>query len=87
MKPTIRKPTEEEKSQAETWPIWEKEASEFAWDYSDKETCLIIEGQVSVINEDGDEFQFGPGDYVVFPKGMKCRWRVKQDVRKHYNFG
>ena len=39
------------------------------------------------VNEDGQEFQFGPGDYVVFPKGMKCRWQIKQDVRKHYNFG
>ena len=87
MKPEIKKPTEEEKAQAKSWPIWEKEASEFPWEYNDKETCLILEGEVTVTNEDGEEFNFGPGDWVVFPQGMKCKWNIKKAVRKHYNFG
>jgi uncharacterized cupin superfamily protein len=86
MRPEIRKPTDEEKSKAGSWPIWEKEASEFPWEYNDKETCLILEGEVTVTNEDGEEFNFGAGDWVVFPQGMKCKWNIKKDVRKHYNF-
>jgi uncharacterized cupin superfamily protein len=23
---------------------------------------------------------------VVFPKGLKCRWKVAKPVRKHYSF-
>lgn len=87
MKPTIKKPTKEEKQKAESWPIWEKEASEFPWEYSDKETCLILEGDVDVTNEEGEKFHFEAGDYVQFPQGMKCTWKINKAVRKHYNFG
>lgn len=87
MKPEIRKPTEDEKKQARTWPTWAKEVSEFPWQYDEKETCLIIEGDVTVTNETGEQFRFGPGDWVVFPQGMKCTWKINKPVRKHYNFG
>lgn len=87
MKPTIKKPTDEEKKMAEEWPIWEKEESEFPWEYNEQETCLILDGDVTVTNEDGEEFNFGKGDFVVFPKGMKCKWNIKKAIRKHYNFG
>lgn len=87
MRPEIRKPNDEEKSKASSWPIWEKEASEFPWQYDDKETCLILEGDVEVINEEGEKFHFGAGDWVVFPQGMKCKWKINKAVRKHYNFG
>ncbi|MGQ9650839.1 MAG: cupin domain-containing protein [Phycisphaerae bacterium] len=87
MKPEIRRPTEDEKKQAQTWPIWTKEVSEFPWQYDEKETCLIIEGDVTVTNETGEQFRFSSGDWVVFPQGMKCTWKVNKPVRKHYNFG
>lgn len=86
MKPTIRKPTDEEKAEAETWPIWEKEISEFPWEYETQETCLIIDGDITITNEEGEEFHIQPGDYVVFPQGMKCTWIISKDVRKHYSF-
>ena len=41
MKPSIRKPTQKEQKEAKEWPIWEKEESEFPWEYDEKETCLI----------------------------------------------
>ena len=86
MKPEIRKPTEEEEKEAKNWPIWEKEESEFPWEYSQQETCLIIDGDVIVTNEEGEEFNFSAGDYVVFPVGMKCKWKIKKAVKKYYNF-
>jgi len=66
MKPLIKKPSEQEKKEASNWPIWEKEESEFPWEYSDNETCLILEGDVTITNEEGEDFQFGQGDYTTF---------------------
>ena len=67
------------------WPIWTCEVSEFNWEYSDEEACLLLEGEVEVSSE-FETVRFSAGDYVVFPKGLKCRWKVMQPVRKHYSF-
>ena len=69
------------------WPIWTCEASSFDWTYHDKETCLLIEGEVTVSPEGGQPVKFCAGDLVIFPAGMKCRWVVHYAVRKHYRFG
>lgn len=87
MKPEIRKPTPAETSRARAWPIWEKEVSEFPYEYDERETCLILEGEVTITNETGERFRFGPGDWVVFPQGITCTWQITKAVRKHYNFG
>ena len=84
----IRKPTEDEKKEAEgSWGIWEKEVSEFPWEYSDKETCILIDGEVEVTSENGHKVKFGKGDFVVFPKGLKCTWKITKPVKKYYKFG
>ncbi len=69
-----------------SWPVWEKEVSRFDWHYNDTEMCYIIEGKVSVETEPGKGVSFGPGDFVTFPKGLKCVWDIKEPVKKHYNF-
>jgi uncharacterized protein len=69
------------------WPIWSKEASKFPWSYSERESCYIIEGKVTVTPYKESPVTFGAGDYVVFPAGMDCTWEIHEDVRKHYNFG
>jgi uncharacterized cupin superfamily protein len=69
-----------------SWPIWEKEISTFDWHYDTTETCYILEGKVRVEPKDGMPVEFGPGDFVTFPKGMDCLWKVEKPVRKHYNF-
>ena len=86
MKPKVRKPTENELREAESWPIWEKEESKFPWEYDEQETCLIIEGKAVAKTPEGD-VEFGAGDYVVFPKGLKCSWEIKKRIRKYYKFG
>ncbi|MBC8214483.1 MAG: cupin domain-containing protein [Candidatus Marinimicrobia bacterium] len=68
------------------WPIWTCDISEFDWEYDDRESCLIIEGEVEVTT-DIEVVKFGVGDFIIFPKGLKCRWKVIQPIRKHYNFG
>ncbi len=67
------------------WPIWSCEVSEFDWEYDTQESCLLLEGEVEV-KTDFETVNFSAGDYVVFPKGLKCRWKVTNPVRKHYSF-
>ena len=86
MKPTVRKPSKEEQQKAESWPIWEKEESTFPWEYDVQETCLILEGK-AVVKSPDTQVEFGPGDYVIFPKGLKCTWEIKDKIKKHYTFG
>lgn len=84
----IRKPTETEESTCKTWPTWGCPTSEFQWEYTQTEKCLILEGQVTVTDDPAsdDSVSFGPGDYVQFPNGLKCIWKVTVPVRKHYDF-
>lgn len=84
----VSRPGEGEVGECHGWPIWECEASEFSWDYTATETCLLIEGAVTVSDrpETGESVSFGVGDKVVFPVGLKCVWKITADVRKHYSF-
>jgi uncharacterized protein len=68
------------------WPVWTKEISRFDWSYDSIEECYILEGEVTVATKDGPSVSFGKGDFVTFPKGLKCTWEVKKPVRKHYRF-
>ncbi len=69
------------------WPIWEKEVSQFPWTYDETEECLLLEGRVVVMTSDGKRVEFGKGDYVKFPAGLKCTWDIQEPVRKYYRFG
>ena len=75
-----------EELEVESWPIWEKEVSEFDWYYDEKEVCYLLEGEVEVETEEGT-VSFGEGDMVTFPQGLECVWKVKEDVKKHYKLG
>lgn len=69
------------------WPIWSKEKSTFDWQYEQKETCYLLEGDVIVTPEGGEPVHIQAGDLVSFPAGMKCVWEIREDVEKHYDFG
>ena len=68
-----------------SWPIWSCEVSEFDWEYSDEESCLLLDGAVEV-KSGFKTVQFSAGGFVVFPRGLKCYWKVTSSVRKHYTF-
>ena len=88
MKIEITKLTEDDiiKQNIRSWPIWTCGVSEFDWEYSEKESCLLLKGDVEV-SSGFETVKFGVGDFVVFPQGLKCRWRVTSPVQKHYSFG
>jgi len=85
MEVIVRKPTEEEVAAMKSNPVWSCKASEFEWFYDSQETCLIIEGEVTV-KFGSKSVSFAAGDYVVFPKGLSCVWQVKKAVKKYYEF-
>ena len=53
--------------------------------YGDEEHCYIIEGKVTVEGP-RNVVNLIAGDYVIFPKGLKCVWKVKQSIKKYYMF-
>jgi uncharacterized cupin superfamily protein len=85
LKIKVQKPTKEQIEEAKEWPLWSCDVSEFEWHYDTKETCLILEGEVEIKTDDGS-VKFKEGDYVIFPEGLSCKWRVLKAVKKHYKF-
>ena len=81
----IRKPTEEEISEASKWKTWTKGISVFDMHYKQRERCLILEGEVKVRAE-GKNYFFKGGDYVIFKKGLNATWIIRATVRKKYLF-
>ena len=69
------------------WPIWSCGVSTFPWTYDERETCLLLEGAVTVTPDGGEPVRFGAGDLVEFAAGLSCQWEVRAAVRKHYRFG
>ena len=86
MKIEIRPASPEERSSAASWPLWTGEAGSFEWGYAETETSLILEGE-AMVEALGKEYYFKAGDWVVLPKGLACRWHIRQAVRKHHTFG
>jgi uncharacterized cupin superfamily protein len=85
MKITVKKADEAEKNEMISKPVWGCGVSEFDWHYDSEERSLIIEGEVTV-TYNGESVRFAAGDYVVFPKGLSCVWKVSKPVKKHYVF-
>ena len=86
MKIEIRQPTSEEIQAAQSWPTWSKEISEFEWNYTERETCLILEGRALIRDDAGEATEIKAGDWVIFESGWKCTWGVLAPIRKKYNF-
>ena len=70
----------------ESWDVWECEVSEFDWEYSDQESCYIINGKAE-ISYQNEKVIIKEGDFVVFPKSLKCKWKVLSPIKKYYSFG
>jgi len=83
----VWQPTPKEVENTEGWEIWNKEESDFQWQYDDKETCYIISGEAIVEDKLGNKIHFKTGDMVEFKKGLNCTWKIIQAIKKRYYFG
>ena len=68
-----------------SWPVWACDISVFDWEYDDQESCFLLEGEVEVLSNI-ETVKFGVGNFVVFPKGLKCNWEVHSSIKKYYTF-
>jgi hypothetical protein len=66
--------------------IWE--AGPGAWrvqyDAREEELCVLLEGRVRIVEEDGTARDFGPGATFVVPGGFRGIWENLERVRKVY---
>ena len=67
------------------WPVWEKEASEFPWEYFEDEISYILEGRAIITPEGGDPVEIRKGDLVTIPSELICKWKVVEPLRKRYH--
>lgn len=52
--------------------------------YPVHEMMTVIAGSVTLIDSDGAEETFGPGDTFFIPKGAPVVWRITKTLRKFY---
>lgn len=52
--------------------------------YPNDEYCLVLEGQLTVINQNGSRAEFKPGDSFVIPKGWAGAWRMTTRFKKQF---
>ena len=62
--------------------VWECTDGLFKWYYPQDEIMVVISGEAFLIEGEGKERRFGPGDLGYFPAGTSCTWRVPQGIRK-----
>jgi uncharacterized cupin superfamily protein len=80
-------PAQLERPGVTSWPTWGCEVSTFPWTHDEQETCLLLEGDVTVTPDGGEQVRFDAGDLVVFQQGLNGTWEVHAPVRKHFRFG
>lgn len=85
---TIEKATSERlrELKVEKWSTWECGIETFDWEYSSDEVAYVKEGQVKVRTIEGQDVEFGAGDIVTFPEGLRCTWMVIKPIKKVYTF-
>ena len=69
-----------------SWPTWSSKPDHFDWKYDQEEHCYIVEGEATIESDNEITVSIGPGDYVIFPQGLKCHWTVHRYIKKHYSF-
>ena len=67
--------------------MWKCEPSNFSLKYSEKEICLIIEGEAKIKTEAGESYFIKSGDLVEFPEGLSCEWQIIKSFKKHFRLG
>ena len=83
----IKEASEADLEKMRKWPTWGCEVSKFPWTYGEKETCLLIQGKVTVTPTGGGQpVTIQKGDIAIFPAGMSCTWDVTESIQKHYRF-
>ena len=52
--------------------------------WSCDEFTLVIEGGITITDEDGHAEHFGPGQAFLIQRGFKCHFKLTEATRKYY---
>ncbi len=65
--------------------VWECDPGEFTTVRDGfHEVCQILTGTGTLITEDGEKTELGPGSTIVIPDGWRGTWRIEQTMRKTF---
>ena len=65
--------------------VWTCTPGSFTWEYTWDETIYLLEGEITVTDQDGNISTHRAGDLVFVPTGTKLDWVVTKAVRKVFH--
>ena len=65
--------------------LWCCTPGSFDWEYTWDETIYLIEGEVTISDQDGTSRTYRAGDLLFAPSGTSSRWKIAQTVRKAFH--
>jgi uncharacterized protein len=64
--------------------IWEGEPGSHKVSYTEEEVCYLLEGEVVVADEDGNQIVLMKGDMFAIPAGFSGVWTTIEKAKKLY---
>lgn len=64
--------------------LWRSSVGSWRVSYTEHELCVLVEGRVRVSDDQGNAWEFGPGDAFVMPAGFEGLWEVVEPASKVY---
>ena len=65
--------------------VWQCTPGRFEYTYPGDEICTLLEGRISLVDENGETHDYGPGDTFYTRKGVVAVWTVFETVRKIFH--
>lgn len=65
--------------------LWEcSPCTERVRDYPYDQVCVVLEGALTIVDEDDHAETFGPGDVFIIPRGFNGDWRMTERYRNFF---
>jgi uncharacterized cupin superfamily protein len=65
--------------------VWTCAPGSFTWEYTWDETIYLLEGEVTIADQDGNSNTYRAGDLFFVPAGTSSSWEVTKAVRKVFH--
>ena len=65
--------------------VWTCTPGSFNWDYTWDETICVLQGEVTITDQEGNASTYAHGDLIFIPSGAKTKWVVTKTVRKAFH--
>lgn len=65
--------------------VWEcTSCTERIRDYPYDQCCFVLEGRLTITDEEGESQTFGPGDAFVIPRGFNGDWKMTERYKNFF---